>query len=279
MSYQNFIPTVWAEGINRELERAHVFVADCNKQYEGQVKQQGDSVRILGVGKPTITATTDKNITLGDAETVEDTSVTMPIKQIRYFNYMVDDIDKRQAVGGIMEALSKETSEALADEMDRYVADLAKADEAVLNSTTAKQVTKSNIIETVDEAIEKLYNNDVKPTSKITLTVPPWFYIMFKQRYVELDTDNSEMLKNGKMGKYGNIIVKMSNNVASAMQNSNKVSLIQLKTDKAIAFANPMTHVEAYRPEKRFSDAVKGFVLFDGKIVRPKEMIVLNCYQ
>ena len=82
MSYQNFIPTVWAEGINRELERAHVFVADCNKQYEGQVKERGDSVRILGVGKPTISATTSKDITLGEAETVEDTAVTMPIKQL-----------------------------------------------------------------------------------------------------------------------------------------------------------------------------------------------------
>ena len=273
MSYQNFIPTVWAEGINRELERAHVFVADCNKQYEGQVKERGDSVRILGVGKPTISATTSKDITLGEA------AVTMPIKQIRYFNYKVDDIDKRQAVGGIMEALSKETSEGLADEMDKYVADLAKADEAVLHTEAATQITKANVIETIDEALVKLYTNDVKPTSKITLTVPPWFYMILKQRYVDLDTDNSDMLKNGKVGRYGNVIVKMSNNVSSVTQSGHDVALIQLKTDRAIAFANPMTHVEPYRPEKSFSDAVKGFVLFDGKIVRPKEMIVLNCYK
>jgi len=279
MSFQNFIPTVWAEGINRELERAHVFVADCNKQYEGEVKKQGDSVRILGVGKPTISATTSKDIKLGDAETVEDTAVTMPIKQIRYFNYKVDDIDKRQAVDGIMEALSKETSEGLADEMDKYVADLAKADEAVLHTEAPTQITKANVIETIDEALVRLYANDVKPTSKITLTVPPWFYMILKQRYVDLDTDNSDMLKNGKVGRYGNVIVKMSNNVSSATQSGHDASLIQLKTDRAIAFANPMTHVEPYRPEKSFSDAVKGFVLFDGKIVRPKEMIVLNCYK
>ena len=36
---------------------------------------------------------------------------TMPINRVAYFNYKVDDIDKRQAVGGIMEALSKEASE------------------------------------------------------------------------------------------------------------------------------------------------------------------------
>ena len=28
---------------------------------------------------------------------------------------------------------------------------------------------------------------------------------------------------------------------------------------------------------KGFSDAVKGFVLYQAKIVRPKELVVLNC--
>ena len=54
MAYQNFIPTVWNEGIERELERLCVFVEDCNRKYEGAVKKKGESVTILGVGKPTI---------------------------------------------------------------------------------------------------------------------------------------------------------------------------------------------------------------------------------
>ena len=29
MAYSNFIPSVWEESINRELERACVFVEDC----------------------------------------------------------------------------------------------------------------------------------------------------------------------------------------------------------------------------------------------------------
>ena len=82
------------------------------------------------------------------------------------------------------------------------------------------------------------------------------------------------MLENGKVGRYGNVIVRMSNNVA---KDGSGNSLIQLKTKKAIAFAQPMTHTEPYRPEQRFSDAVKGFILYGAKIVRPKEMIILNC--
>ena len=51
MSYANFIPTVWNEQIDRELERLCVFVEDCNRKYEGKVKEKGESVKILGVGK------------------------------------------------------------------------------------------------------------------------------------------------------------------------------------------------------------------------------------
>ena len=38
-----------------------------------------------------------------------------------------------------------------------------------------------------------------------------------------------------------------------------------------------VTHTEAYRPEKGFCDAVKGYVLYQARIVRPKELVVLSC--
>ena len=278
MSYQNFIPTIWNEEINRELKRAHVFVADTNRQYEGDVQKAGDTVRILGIGKPSITTTTTKNgsITLSAPEAVEDSATSLLIDHVSYFNYKVDDIDKRQAVGGVMEALSKETSEALAQEEDLAVSALSADPAAVLKDSTATQVDATNILGYIDAGLEKLYENDVQPNSEITMTVPPWFYMLLKQAYIKLDTDNSEMLENGRVGKYGNVIVRMSNNVAL---DANNRSLIQLKTNKAIAFAKPMTHTEPYRPEASFSDAVKGFILYGTKIVRPKEMVILNCYK
>lgn len=279
MSYQNFIPTVWNEAIQRELERKCVFAVDTNRQYEGEVKEKGDSVRILGVGKPTITTTTNKNIVLNGPEVVEDTEITMPIRQIAYFNYKVDDIDKRQAVGGVMEALSGETSHGLANVMDKYIADLAKGQGIQKYNAAPVQLTKANILTVLDDCLVALYENDVPADGGITVTAPPWFCMLLKQAYVDLDTNNSGMLKNGKVGMYGNATIKMSNNVAAFTSGSNACSAIQIKTEKAIAFANPMTHTEAYRPENGFSDAVKGFILYDAKIVRPKEMIVLDCYK
>ena len=273
MAYQNFIPTVWSEAINRELERKLVFAEDCNRQYEGEVKKMGDTVRILGVGKPSITTTVDKEIVLKDPENVEDTSVTMAIRHISYFNFKVDDIDRRQAVGGVMDAYTSESAQGMANEMDKHIGSMALDKLAKLHAASAVAVTKSNILGEVDRALELLYQNDVNADEDIVMGVPPFFYITMRQAYTDLDTNNSAMLKNGLVGKYGHVRVKMSNNCAVTGDGEYR---IMVRTKRAVAFANPMTHVEAYRPEKSFSDAVKGFSLYEAKIVRPKELVVLN---
>ena len=283
MAYENFIPTVWNEAIQRELEGSYVFVEDCNRQYEGDVKKQGDSVRILGVGKPTIKKLerTGASGDIDSPEELEDSSVTMYIHQISYFNYMVGDVDRAQAVGGLMDTLSKETSEALADEVDTYVAGFAtdEAVEALYDSPVKVVASEStanekNVLDVLDEAIQKLYENDVKNSTEVIVTVSPRFYTLFKRAYIARDTDNSEFLKNGRVAKYGNVTVKMSNNVKKSEDGTS--DNIMIRTKRAIAFAQPLTHTEAYRPEKKFADAVKGFILYDAQIVRPREICNIN---
>lgn len=284
MSYQNFIPNVWNAGINRELERLCVFVEDCNTNYEGSVKKQGESVTILGVGKPTIhrISKADRNNDINGPEEIEDTSAIMYINQIAYFNYLVGDVDKAQATAGVMEALEQETSEALANEVDSYIAGFAVDDSVpkLYNAGAVKIVAKESeavdgavyVLDALDEAIQKLQENDVKDSTKVVVTVSPRFYRLFKKAYRTEDTNNSGILKNGKVCEYGNVTVKLSNNVNYDSGTDN----IMIRTQRAIAFAKPLTHTEPYRPERKFADAVKGFILFDAKVVRPKEIVNIN---
>lgn len=283
MSYANFIPTVWSEAIQRELERKRVYVEDCNRSFEGAIKQKGDTVRILGVGKPTIKSILKKNASgdIDGPEEVEDTSVSLTVDQIRYFNYMVGDIDKAQSAGGVMEALNKESAEGLANEEDTYVSGLILSPEVKKLHTTVPKVVvgtagtgEINVLHVIDNALEALYEQDVNPNSTIVLTVSPRFYTRFKQAYTDKDTDNSEIMKNGRVARYGNAIIKMSNNVARS--DSGATDNLMIRTQRAIAFANAIAHVEPYRPERKFADAVKGYELFGAKIVRPKELLNIN---
>lgn len=285
MAYENFIPQVWNEAIQRDLEGTYVFVEDCNRQYEGDVKKMGDSVRILGTGRPTIRTISryddldsDKKSNAGDdiegPEEVQGNDQVMYINNISYFNYMIGDIDKAQAVGGVMDALSKETSEALADKVDAYVAGFAVDEQVEKVNTTAVQVTKDNVLDLLDTALEKLYENDVKPSTYIVATVSPRFYTLFRRAYTGKSTDNDDYLKNGRVARYNNLVIKMSNNVKKT--DDDTTDNIMIRTKRAIAFAQPLTHTEAYRPEKKFADAVKGFILYDAKVVRPDEIVNLN---
>lgn len=284
MAYTNFIPTVWNEAIERELERLCVFAEDCNRKYEGKVKKKGESVTILGVGKPTIKsiAKANRNNDIDGPEEIEDTSVIMYINQIRYFNYMVGDIDKAQGEDGIMEALEQETSEGLANEVDTYIAGFA-TDSSVpkLYDTAPKVVAKETatageayVLDVLDLAIQKLFENDVKESTKVVATVSPRFYTILKKAYRFEDTNNSALLKNGVVGMYGKVVIKLSNNVKKT--DDGKTDNIMIRTQRAVAFAKPLTHTEPYRPEKKFADAVKGFILFDAKVVRPKEIYNIN---
>lgn len=270
MAYENFIPEIWAQKIERDLERDCVFAEDCNRQYEGQVSKCGDTVHILGTGKPTISTLARENAS-GDItgpEEVDGTDTILTIDQIRYFNFMVGDIDKAQAVDGVLDVLTKEANEGLADEVDKYIAALVTN---AGNTVTNEALSKDNVLDVLDEGQQKLYENDVKATTEVVVVIPPAVYTLFRKAYLQKDTNNHEALANGKVARYGNMTVKLSNNVNKSDSTYN----CMMRTKRAVAYAQPVRHVEAYRPQGKFADAVKGFILFGAKVVRPKEMVKL----
>lgn len=284
MAFDNFKEKVWAAGIQMELERLHVFGDGVNKEYEGVIKNLGDTVRIKQLGKPSIATdvfdASSRGLTLNDPEEVPDSAISVVVDHRSTFNFKVKDIDEAQGANGVMEALRGETSEGLADVQDKFIADLVKGNVGVVtyndkfNSGNVVTLTKDNLFSVVDLAQQALYENDVKTTTELEMIIPPWMNTLFRQSFIHTDTDNSSVLKNGKVGTYGSIGLKMSNNVA---KDGSGNYYIQLRTKRAIAFVEQTVHIEPYRPEKGFEDALKGFNLWGGKIVRPKEIITIVC--
>jgi len=284
MAFEKFKPEVWSQKFMEDLDKTLVFKENCNHSYEGDAKKPGDGVRILGLGDVEINAWHNGKLgTLPSAQEVNGNSIYMPINEIRYFNFKIGDLDKAQAQGGagLMGKFQGKAKDGMADEIDQFIAKLHVGQcETAYNSDQLIAVTAGGgavaILDAIDTAYLKLLENNVSRSTKVTLTAPPWFIMMLKRAYVELDTDNSAMLANGRVGRYGGIILKESNNVYKDGSNHYH---IQLKTDEALAFVNPYTHMEGYRPDSTFEDCVKGYTLFDGKVVAPKQVIDLNVYK
>lgn len=270
MAYANFKQTFWSKYIQQELEKKAILVEDCWRQFEGEIKL-GNQLKILGVGSPTIGDYTGASI--GTPETVNDTSVTMLIDKAKYFNFMVDDVDKSQSVPGLMEALMDEATKKMALARDTHVA--AQAVNAGTLSSSTQINTAALAKSAVDAALLGLRENDVQIDDEVIVEIPPFLYQLLKDKYIELDTQNSEMIKKGIVGYYDNARVRVSNN----LYNDGTDYYAMIRTKKAIAFAGTIDKVEAFRPTDLFSDAMKGLNVFGAKVVRPKELYVIKAHK
>jgi hypothetical protein len=270
LAFENFKQTFWSKYIERELETQAILAEFTNRKHQGEVKY-GNQVKILGVGAPTIG--TYDGTSIGDPEKVEDSSVMMLIDQRPYFNIGVDDVDKMQSVPGYMEAILAEGAQGLALHIDSYIAGLAvnagtKSATTQINSAAAAKTA-------VDAGILALRENNVPINADVVMEIPPFVYQLLKDKYIELDTANSEMLKKGIVGFYDNVRVRVSNN----LYNDGTDYYGMIRTKNAIAFAKQAEITEPYRPHDLFEDAVKSMVVYGAKVVRPKELYAIKCHK
>lgn len=269
--YSNFKPVVWSKFIEHELPKITVFKNDCDFKFDKEAKE-GERLKILGVGRPTLKDYVP-NTDIDGPETPADTSVYLDIDQLTYFNYYIDDIDKAQTVKGLMQALQVETTRGIAEKEDKFIAEQVGKN-AGKKFASASVTTADAAKAAIDKAFVELWKNGVTTKDKVTIYLCPWMYDLFENKITDLKTDNDKLIKDGILGFYRGAAVKMSNNLF----NDGTDDYVIVKTSKAYAYANGIDKMIAYAPEKRFGDAIKGLNTYGGKMVRPKEAVVLKVH-
>lgn len=264
MAVTNFIQTIWSKRIQDDLELKCKLVDNCLRDYEGDVKQ-ASSVKILGVGEPTIGAYDgSQDITIED---MEDKGQMLTIDQANYFAFYVDDIDKAQSVPGLAEKYQEKAVHGLAVARDTYVANLIKG---AANSTEATNLTMEAVKTAIDNAIVALRERNFDEEGVIEIT--PAVYNVFKNCLITLSTNNPEYIKKGIVGVYDDMNVVMSNNMAK----DGSHAYCDVRGKKAIAFAGQINEVEALRAEKRFKDIVRGLDTFGAKVIDENRIQVVK---
>ncbi len=284
MSFKNFQPTVYAASFLREIDQKLVFAQLFSREYTGEVAKLGDEIVFMGIGDPTITPVADKTgiISAGTVESLEDVSLIMKVEQADTFYFGVGDIDRELAKNGegILGRGRKRAAHRQAEKIDKYLASLFK------NKTEAKKMytvgsepvlTKANIMGYIDGIVQSAEEKGMT-SGQLYAVITPRFKKLLKQAYTDLDTDNSEMLKNGFVGKYNSITFVLSNHVANSgtINSTSQIDYIPVFTRDACGYAHPFAEVEPERLQGKFGDAVKGLTLYDGKIIYTKEVMVMN---
>ena len=96
MAIYNFISTVWSENLYQELDKQYIGVRNCNRDFEGEIKEKGNVVRICGI-EPVEVFDYDKNIDMNTPSDLSDNYRDLVIDHAKCFNFQIDDIDRVQA--------------------------------------------------------------------------------------------------------------------------------------------------------------------------------------
>lgn len=274
-----FIPTVWAARLLVALDKALIYgqANVCNRDYEGEVRASGNTVKIGSIGDVTVDDYV-KDSDINDPETLSDTAQTLDIDQAKYFNFSVDSIDRAQQNVNVLDEAMRRASWSLRDKADTF---LATAMFGAIQSTNTIGSVGTPKVPTKDDAYEYLVDLGVlldesnTPIDGRFVIVPAWFHglLLKDDRFVHAGTRRSDAaLANGEVGEAAGFSILKSNNVPNVTGAKYKIIAGH---SIATAYVEQIVDVQTYKPEKRFGDGVKGLHVYGGKVVRPTALACL----
>jgi len=276
MSVKTFKPEVWAAALLESLKKSLVYgsPAVVNRSWEGTIAEQGDSVTINSVSRPTI-GDYVPNVTTITPEKLTTAGRKLLVTESKYFAFEVDDVDARQIAGNVLSEGLAEAGYGLRDVADQFVAGLYTGVQTANDLGT-------NSITTADQAYDALVDLSVKldeadvPDENRYAVIPPWFHGRIKKddRFVGSGSMSAdERLMTGMVGEAAGFRLLKSNNCPNPTGDD---FVVQAGIPQAITFAEQINKVEAYRPDNSFSDAIKGLHLYGAKLVHPDAIATLT---
>lgn len=270
MAVTSFIPEIWAARLLEHLDKAHVYAALMNRDYEGEIRNAGDTVHINTIGDITVGTYNGTEITY---EALSTTAQDLKIDQAKYFAFGVDDVEKAQALPGLVEAATQRAAYAINDAADTYLAGiLATGGTAVTPSAVA--LTPANIYTALVQMKVALDKQNV-PTEGRWVVIDPTAHglLLQDERFVSFGTDTTnERLVNGRVGRAVGMDIYVSNNVP---ETSGEYSLIA-GVPMACTYAEQIIETEAMRDIATFKDLVRGLHVYGAKVTRPAAIAVLK---
>jgi len=274
MSIQKFRPEIWSANLLVALRPALVFSQFANTDYEGDIAEAGDTVRITSIGRPTI-STYVPNVPLSAPEQVNDSQRTLVVDQAKSFNFQVDDVDARQAKGNVLPQAANEAAFGLATVEDTYLSSFYTGIQTAnqLGSITVNSATTpADAYDKVLIPLKIKLDKANVPTAGRKVAVTPELLgcLLRDQRFVSFGTaENIAALANGAVGRAAGFDILLTN---TAPNTTGQEFAIIAGNDRALTWAMQINKVEAYRPQLGFADAIKGLALYGAKLVRPDSL-------
>lgn len=288
----NFIPEIWSGKLIENFYDATVLAAIANTDYEGEIKNQGDTVNIRTIPNITI-----RDYVKGQSLVVENPDkpkLQLVIDKGEYFACVEDDIDRVQSDVKLMDMWSKDASEQMKIKIDQRVLTDILPDIASTNKgatagavsgafnlgTTGSPLTVSKdgaggTTSVTDLVVDMgtVLDEANCPEQNRFLIIPARMAGLIKKSELKdasLTGDSQSPLRNGRLGMIDRFTIYVSHNLK--VTSSTKYSIIA-GTKMGFTFASQMTEMETIRSETTFGDIIRGLQVYGYKVVKPEALV------
>ena len=279
-----FIPEIWSGKLVVNFYDATVLSAISNTDYEGEIRNQGDTVNIRTT--PAIEIFEYKKGQTLKTTRPESPKIELVIDKGEYFSCIEDDVDKIQSDIALMDQWSKDASERMKICVDKRVLGDIVGDIAATNrgaaagrisqninlgtSSAAVALTKDNVLDYIVD-MGTVLDEANAPEDGRYMVIPAKLAGMIKKsdlRDASLAGDSTSILRNGRMGMIDRFTLYMSHNLPVT---AGKYSIIA-GHKMGLTFASQMTNMESLRSDSTFGTIVRGLQVYGYKVVKPEAL-------
>jgi hypothetical protein len=276
------IPSKWAKKMAATYHTALVMNYIANTDYEGDIRDSGDVVKVRTVPDINVgnyTPGTDMTI-----QTLTGNSVDLKIDKAKYFAFNADDVETKQAdvdyVGKSMEEgainIKKEVEKAFFGGI--YTGTAAKntgASAGVMSGiydlgTSAAPValTKASVLDYIFNCASILDEQDV-PDADRWLVIPPAMSNIIKKSDIKdayVTGDAKSVIRTGNIGMIDRFNVFVSNVLPTT--DGKFIPIFGHKS--AVSFASQLVKTEMVTREKQFGKVCRGLSVFGFGVIKPE---------
>jgi len=306
-----FIPQLWSQKLNAKFYANTMLAEVSNTDWEGEIANQGDTIRIRTTPSITINDYAGAGTTL-TSEVPAPIFQDMQIDKAKYFDVQINDVLAHQADMDLMNMFTDDAAKQLkikieedcffnwfvttgANALNKGASGGAISGAYNLGTDTAPvdQATPANVLNTILMMSSALDEQNIPEDGR-------WLIISPRDRQLLMQTniaqayftgDQSSTIRTGKIGMLDRFTVYVSNllpkgqaskalvsglaatSSGATVANAKARRMMVAGTSHACSFASQINKVEELRNQTDFGDKVRGLAVYGRKVVKDEALV------
>jgi len=305
-----FIPTLWSSKLLAKFYQNTMLSEVTNTDYEGELKNQGDTVRIRLA--PSISIS---DYTVGQTLSYEVPTPIfqdMQVKKGKYFGVQVNDVLAYQSDMNLMNMFTEDAAKQLKIAIENEVffnsfvteGPAAQNEGATAGKISAAynlgtdvapidQATPENVLKAILRMSTVLDEQNVPEDGRFLVISPFDRHLLMQSNIAQayFTGDQSSTIRTGKIGMLDRFSVYVSNllprgeagkalvaglsatSTGGAVTNAKARRIMVAGTKAATSFAMTINKTEPLRNQTDFGDIVRGLAVYGRKVVKPEALV------